>query len=227
MTDDSILKIMAVSLMGGQKSKAYAVFNGEQLVITSVLPIAGIFNAWRKPLVDEIVEKSGKGYAVIIEERTDLIAQHGTQYLLEDVEERSNLYEALDWYFALQDMGNLVVDDDAKRFLIRSGSEGQKVEKKQDEKGRSVYSIDWTAFGGGHRAILLCVVAAMTEPLSGRFLEAMFGNPAPDPDDYNPVRRMERLIKKRDIETHKALDRARAELAKKGKEYLHEHDDRH
>ena len=64
-----------------------------------------MFNVWRKPLVDEIIDKKSKGYAVIVEEKTDLIAQYSTQYLLEDIEERSNLYEALDWYFALQTWG--------------------------------------------------------------------------------------------------------------------------
>ena len=38
MSND-LLKIMTISLMGNQRSKAYAVFNGEQLVITAVLPI--------------------------------------------------------------------------------------------------------------------------------------------------------------------------------------------
>lgn len=210
--NDEILKIMTISLTGGQRSKAYAVFNGEQLVITAVLPILGMFNVWRKPLIDEIIDKKTKGYAVIVEEKTDLVAQHATQYLLEDIEERSNLYDALDWYFALQDLGNLITDDEAKRFLIRVGGEGQKVEKKQDEKGRTVYSVDWSSFTGGHRAILLCVVAAMTEPVSERFLEEMYGKPVSDPDDDNPVRRWTKLMAARDLEKGKALEEAREKI---------------
>jgi hypothetical protein len=214
MNTGEILKIMTISLMGTQRSKAYAVFNGEQLVISRVDPIAGMFAFWRKPIVDEIIDKKAKGYVVIVEEKTDLIAQYATQYLLEDIEERSNLYNALDWYFALQDMGNMIADDDAKRFLIRAGGEGQKVEKKQDEKGKPYYSIDWSSFTGGHRAILLCVVAAMTEPLSDRFIAAMFGKPVPEPEDNNPVRRWAKIFAAMDLGKGKALEEAREELAK-------------
>jgi len=211
---ENILKIMAISLMGNQRSKAYAVFNGEQLVVTAVLPISGTFNSWRQPLIDDIIDKKGKGYVVLIEEKTDLIAQHGTQYLLEDVEGKSNLHDALDWYFALQDMGNLIVPDELRKYLIRSGSEGQRVEKKQDDNGRPYYVIDWNAFHGGYRAVLLCVVAAMTEPISDRFIQAMFGDPLSDPDDLNPVRRWKRLIAEWDIKKGEKLREAREEMAR-------------
>jgi len=213
MRDGGILKILAISLMGTQRSKAYAVFNGEQLIISRVDVIAGMFGVWRKPIVDEIIDKKAKGYVVIVEEKTDLVAQYATQYLLEDIEGRSNLYDALDWYFALQDMGNLIADEAAARFLIRAGGEGQKVEKKQDEKGRPYYAIEWSSFTGGHRAILLCVVAAMTEPLSDRYIKAMFGEPAPEPEDSNPVRRWAKLIADRDLSKGKRLEEEREKKA--------------
>jgi hypothetical protein len=208
-----ILKIMTVSLMGNQKSKAYAVFNGEQLVITRVDMITGMFGLWRKPIVDEVIDKKKKGYVVLVEEKTDLVAQYATQYLLEDIEERSNLYDALDWYFAMQDMGNIIADDDAKRFLVRAGGEGQKIEKKQDDKGVPYYAIDWTAFHGGYRAVLLCVVAAMTEPLSERYIEAMFGEAVPDPEDANPVRRWTKVMAVRDLDKGMELEAERERLA--------------
>lgn len=214
MSED-ILKIMTISLMGHQKSKAYAVFNGEQLVITRVDTIAGPFGLWRKPIVDEIIDKKNKGYVVLVEEKTDLIAQHATQYLLEDIEGKSNLYDALDWYFALQDMSNLITDDDAKRYLIRVGGEGQKVEKKQDDKGQPFYVIDWNSFTGGHRAMLLCVVAAMTEPLSDRFIKAMFGEDSMEVKEDNPARRWQKLINERDLGKEKELEAARKDLAKR------------
>jgi len=213
MSEGGILKILAISLMGSQRSKAYAVFNGEQLIISRVDVIAGMFGVWRKPIVDEIIDKKAKGYVVIVEEKTDLIAQYATQYLLEDIEERSNLYDALDWYFALQDMGNLISDEAASRYLIRAGGEGQKVEKKQDEKGSPYYAIEWSSFTGGHRAILLCVVAAMTEPLSERYIAAMFGDPVPDPEDYNPVRRWTKLLAARDLSKGKKLEEEREKKA--------------
>jgi len=208
------LKIMGVSLMSTKKHKAYAVFNGEQLVFTNVVTIAtGMSSTWKKPLIEEIQQKKADGFAVIIEEKTDLVAQYGTQYLLEDIEGKSNLYDALDWYFALQDMGNLIMPTELGAYQIRSGLEGQRIEKKQDDKGRPYYDIDWNSFHGGYRAVLLCVVAAMTEPLSERFIEAMFGDPVPD--DYNPVRRWTKLIAGRDLEKGKRLEAEREELAAK------------
>ena len=114
--------------------------------------------------------------------------------------------------FRPADLGNLITDEEAKRFLIRVGGEGQKVEKKQDEKGRPFYSIDWPAFTGGHRAVLLCVVAAMAEPVSDRFLDAMYGKPSEEPEDNNPVRRWHRLIEKQDLERGKALDAMRGKV---------------
>jgi hypothetical protein len=55
MNTGEILKIMTISLMGTQRSKAYAVFNGEQLVISRVDPIAGMFAFWRKPIVNHVL----------------------------------------------------------------------------------------------------------------------------------------------------------------------------
>lgn len=214
MSDD-YLKIMGISLVSSKKHKAYAVFNGEQLVVTNVTPIAsGLLSVWKNPLIEEIIQKKADGFAVLVEEKTDLIAQYGTQYLLEDIEGKSNLYDALDWYFALQDMGNLIMPSELGAYQIRSGHEGQRIEKKQDEKGRPVYDVDWTTFHGGYRAVLLCVVAAMAEPLSERFLEAMWGKAAPEPEDENPVRRWVKLIAERDLAKGIVLEGAREKLAR-------------
>lgn len=204
-----ILKILAVSLMGNQKNKAYAVYNGEQLIITAVMTITGLFSSWRKPLIAEIEEKTAAGYVVLVEEMTDMISQHATKYLLEAVEGRSNLYDALDWYFALQDMGNLVVDEEVKRYVIRSGSEGQRIEKKQDDKGRTYYNIDWSAFHGGYRAVLLCVIAALQEPVNRRYLREMYGPERADREDTNPARRMRELLHQEDIRRGQAIEQSR------------------
>jgi hypothetical protein len=84
------------------------------------------------------------------------------------------LYHALDHYFSLQYMGNLIVDTAVEQFMFRIGSEGSKIEKKQDEKGRTVYSVDWASFSGGNKAVLMCVCAATFPPVSGVFLDRVF-----------------------------------------------------
>lgn len=172
-----ILKILAVSLADVSKYKAYAVFNGEQLIITHVTQLRGMFNTFRDDLIQEVKGRVDAGFAVLVEEKTDVVSQYATRYMLEakdDEDGRSHYFDALDWYFALLNTDSIIFHPECKQFLIRPGGEGQRVEKLQDEKGRTGYRVDWNNFNGGYRAMLLCVVAAMTEPLSARYLDAMY-----------------------------------------------------
>jgi hypothetical protein len=184
------IKIMAVSLAGLQKHKAYAVYDGEALIITHVARIQGLFGAWKDALIKEIEEKRAAGYVCVVEEKTDHIARYGSQFNLEDTDGetgRSNLYVALDWYFPMLEMGHIVVAKEFQQYLIRSGAEGQKIEKGQDEKGRPVYSINWGAVNTGHRSILLCVVGAMIEPVSDRYLDDMLDRWLAEKRHENPL----------------------------------------
>ncbi len=188
MTDEltpTALRIMAASLVVGQKYKAYAVFDGENLIVTQVEAIPWTDVLWKSNLIAEVKDRAEKGFAVLIEEKTDIIAKYATKYLLDDLwEGRTNFCDAMDWYFALQSTGNLLFHKSCDQYKIYTGGEGQKVEKKTDDKGRTIYHVDWNSFHAGYRAILLCVVAAMTEPVSRRYLEALFG---PDIEEKRPL----------------------------------------
>jgi hypothetical protein len=206
-----LLKILAICLMSSQKYKAYAVYNGEQLVIADVQPITGIFGLWRDPLIAEILQKKADGFVVIVEERTDNIAKYATQYLLEsasDGDSRTNLYETLDWYFAMHDVGNIVFNPSVQKFSISAGGEGSKVDKRQDEKGRTAYSVDWKAFHGGYRAVLLCVVAAMEEPVSERYLSEMFPASSVE-EETHPMFRLHNALRDDDLRRGRELEEAR------------------
>ncbi|MBF0121261.1 MAG: hypothetical protein HQK79_20700 [Desulfobacterales bacterium] len=202
------VKIFTASLGDPKKYKASAVYNGEQLIITQVALIGGTFISWKEPLVSEIIEKKEKGFACLIEDMTTYISQYATQYMLEDVSEghggryRNNYQDAFDWYFALHNMGNLLFHKDCTAFEIKHG-EAQKVEKTQDDKGRSIYKVDWSTFNGGHRAVLLCVVAAMIEPVSERYLEAMYGKEKIKEEEYDPWRTWKKITKDRDATERK------------------------
>ena len=205
------LKIMTISLVDGKKFKASAVYDGERLVIVDVRPITGIFSSWKGPLIDEIKKRTADGYAVIVEEVGDSISQYGTQYLLDeidDLEGKTRMQMLLDGYFEMEGIGALVISKDCAKFALKIGSEGGWIEKKNDEKGRPYYSIDWKRLTGAHRAILLCVVVAMHEPISERYLHAMWGRPDDDPAE-NPVYRWQSMIDARDLERGKELDRIR------------------
>ena len=209
MSTDS-LKIFTISLAAAKKFKSYAVYDGERLVITNVAPISGLFSSWKAPLIAEIEEKKEQGFVVVVEELGDSIAQYATKFLLEGVNEenRSNYYEALDWYFQLQDMDCLFLHPDCQQHALRAGGEGQKIEKKQDDKGRVFYAIDWKWFSGAHRAILLSVVAALYEPISERYLHAMWGDPKEEYEE-NPALRWKRLLDETTLERGKELERLR------------------
>ena len=187
-TPTPVLKILTVSLSDVSKYKAYAVFNGEQLIITHITQLRGMFSAWRDDLIQEVASRVDAGFAVLVEEKTEVVSQYGTRFMLEDKDDetgRSNVFDALDWYFALLNTDSIVFHPDCRQMMIRPGGEGQRVEKLQDEKGRTNYRVDWNNFHGGFRAMLLCVVAAMTEPLSARYLDAMYGPEAEEEERYN------------------------------------------
>ena len=170
------LKIFTASLMAARRFKAYAVYDGERLAITHILPIVGPFGLFKQQLIDEVQAKVADGFAVLIEEKTEHVSQFANRTNLEEVNEdagRSNIYMALDWYFPMLDVGNIIVAQEYQQFMIRTSGEGQKIEKKQDEKGRAIYSVNWSSINGGHRAMLLCVIAAMNEPVSQRYVEEM------------------------------------------------------
>lgn len=183
------LRILAVSIVSRQKYKAYAVYDGENLIVTQVDPIPSNDVAWKANLIAEVKDRAEKGFVVLVEERTEHIAKYGTQYLLDNVYDgRTNFCDAMDWYFSLQATGNLLFHKSCEQYRISSGGEGQKVEQKTDDKGRVIYHVDWNSFHSGYRAILLCVVAAMTEPMSGRYLNELFGPHIEEEKALDPLR---------------------------------------
>jgi hypothetical protein len=199
----SVIRIMAASLVSGQKYTAYAVFDGENLIVTQVELIPWADVAWKSKLIAEIKDRKEKGFIVLVEEKTDHISQHGTKYLLDELwEGRTNFCDAMDWYFALQATGNLIFHKSCDQYKLYTGGEGQRVEKKTDDRGRTVYHVEWSAFHSGYRAILLCVVAAMTEPVSRRYLNAMFGTHIED-EVVDPLRQFSAVTTGLDTEKAK------------------------
>ena len=180
----NLTHILTVSLESGKRYKAYGVYDGSKLAITHCIPITGSPSKWKSEVLKEIRNKSDAGFIVLVEDRTEVFCvSDASPFSFEDMSEgRSMLFHALDWYFAMLDMGQLIADPEVERFLIRGGAEGQKIEKLQDEKGRTVYKVDWAGINGGVKAVLMCVAGAMMQPLSDRFLEAMYG-PIDDDED--------------------------------------------
>lgn len=185
----NLLNIMAVSLESEKRYKAYGVFDGEKLAITHCIPIHGAVSLWRNDLLQEIRDRHKDGFVVLVEDRSEqYCVGDATSFSFDEViDSRSMLYHALDNYFSLLNLGNLIVDQSVERFIVRAGSDGAKIERKQDEKGRTVYSVDWTSFSGGHKAVLMCVCAATFRSLSDIFIDQMFEAKG-DPEETNHYR---------------------------------------
>ncbi len=199
-----IRKIMVISLAGRERSKAYAADNGEQLVIQKIVPIKGTFLAWKKELIDEIQERVANEFVVLVEEKTEHIAQYASQVDLEDIdpfESRINYYIALDWYFAMFNMGNIIMPSDGQQFTITP----QKVDPKQDETGRTKYNVNWEQFSSGHRCVLLTVLAAVQEPVSGRYMREMYG-PQEKWDLFDPLKSFRAITVELDKKLEKHWD---------------------
>lgn len=183
------LRIFAASLNAAIPHKAYAIFDGIRLIFADIQPLQGGFRAWSDDLIAEVKAKVESGFAVLIDEKTDYVSQFGSKFDFEEesAEGKVNLYTALDYYFAFQNAGNIILPDAVKRFTIRESH----AEKLQDEKGRTKYNIDWSAFNGGHRALLLCIMAVAMEPLSDRYLKEFigyFGEEIPINDGMGTIR---------------------------------------
>ncbi len=172
-----MLNLMAVSLESGKRHKAYAVYDGERIAITHCVPIVGPPSNWAAELLKEVADKVSNGFSVLVEDRTGTyVASDASQFDFEEViDGRSMLYHALDWYFSMLDLGQIITDPSVERYLIRAGGEGQKIDRLQDDRGRTIYKVDWSAMNGGVKAVLMCVCGAMMQPMSERYIDAMFG----------------------------------------------------
>lgn len=178
MPSESRKRIMTISLEGQQRAQAFAMWDGERLIVLELREIVGDPETWLPDMMKDIEDKVGSGWVVMVEDRTASFSSAATAFNFDEMGEngRTQLQEALDWYFSLDGRGAIILGDGMERYTIRRGGEGGIVDAATDEKGRLVYKIDWNRFGAGHKAMLMAVVGAVIEePLSERWLRAMRG----------------------------------------------------
>lgn len=211
--------IFAVSLDSEQKHRATAIlFDGARLVITHCMPITGSPEVWRPRLKEEIAEKAAHGFAVIVEDRADQYTPSGNPFSFEDVEDgRTFLQLTLEWWFSLKNSGNLVLDESVTRYDMRAEVENALINISTDEMGRIRYVPDWKRFHGGHKALLLCVAAAMMEdPYSDHYVEAMRGGfPSPPAGQKGIIERLCAVFQARDTARQEELEFHRSARGKR------------
>lgn len=200
-------KIMAVSLQGIDKYKAFATYDGERLIIIDIQKIAGPFGTWKGTLLHEIKTLAEKDYTVLVDEKTDHFAEHGHPTCLEDIGHngRVNFYNALDMYYQLSDMGHISIPDTCKRFRITEDS----AEKIFDEQGRIKYNINFDDFKAGQRTMLLCVLGAEYTPMGIAFLNKMYEGRMKSIEERNPLKTFLAITRDQDLAKEKAWDKIR------------------
>lgn len=169
-------QIFAVSLESERKYRAAALFADGRLAITHCREITGTPGMWRPSVLQEVQEKAEKGFVVLVEDRVGNFSPHATAFNFDNLEDdgRTTFQHCVDLYFSLWNMGNLILDPTVKAHALKFGGETGMLDPQHDEKGRVVYKVDWPNFGGGRRALLMCVAGAMLEePLSDRWMSAM------------------------------------------------------
>ena len=165
-------KILSIALESERKFRAHALYTDGVLVVTHCLPISGPPMEWKNKLLKDIVEKTEKGFAVIVEDRTHNFSPHAVSFNFDEIMDdgRTMLQHCLDWYYSLDAVGNLMLDRGVETHAIRKGDMAM-VNFGHDERGRLVYDVDWNRMTGGHKAILMCVAGAVMElPFSDRWL---------------------------------------------------------
>lgn len=191
-------KILTISLADRRKFKCYAAFNGEALIIYKLTEVGGLLKAWKKELIEEVKERQGQGFTVLVEERTDHIAPYGHRIMLEDKDEEEGRIQyamAFDWYFALDAIGGIHFPPEMEKYRVRDSY----VEKLADDQGRTKYNVNWDSITGAHRAVLLAVLAACHDRQSAEWVEAVYGYSAQQEDNDNPLKRWANIIKNRDM----------------------------
>jgi hypothetical protein len=183
-----MLKIFTVALDSPKKYMASATYTEGMLIIADCKPILGRGDTWKDKILRAIEKRSEQGFVILVEDRSQVFCVgDATPFSFEDIKEgRSMLFQSLDWYFSMLNMGQIVADKTVEPFMVRAGGEGQKIEQSQDDKGRTIYKVDWSSVKGGTKAVLMCVVGAVMQPFSEKYLNDLYGPLEEDPgDEFN------------------------------------------
>lgn len=172
--------ILALSFGVLNKSaKAIASYIDGNIIVTELQEIIDPPSRWLPDVLQEIEEKSAKDWVCLVEDKTASLRSSAILYNFDEMTEsgRTNLQVALDWYFAMQARGALILREDMQRYALRYGSDMSVIDLDTDERGRIRYRLQWANLTAGHRALLMCVAGAMQEePLSERWMRVMAGN---------------------------------------------------
>lgn len=209
---DGRKKILAISLEGTRRAQAVGMWDGANLILTELRDITGAPAQWLPTMLEDVRAKVASGWVVLVEDRTHSFPADAILYNFDAAgpDGRTNLQSALDWYFALDGRGSIILDPTMKRYALRMGNATDMIDVAHDEKGRLVYRVNWLEFSAGHRALLMCVAGAvMEDPLSEHWMRRFVGA-LPTPKKSRPIWPVFRVMAQ-DYETRRQRLEARVE----------------
>ncbi|MBQ7609127.1 MAG: hypothetical protein IJU76_14350 [Desulfovibrionaceae bacterium] len=162
-----------------KSARATASYIDGNIIVTEIQEIVAPPAEWLPDMLQEIEEKSEKGWVCLIEDKTASLKTSAILYDFDEIGEsrRTNLSVALDWYFSMQARGAIILREDMQRYVLKYGTDMSAVDLDDDDRGRIRYRLQWSHLTAGHRALLMCVAGAMMEePLSERWMRVMAGN---------------------------------------------------
>ena len=210
-----IKQILAIAFEGNRPAQGAALYDGESLYVRSLNEVNEDKYVFAEAIKQVIEEKSSEGWVVMVEDRTFSFPGRAVSWDFDATgpDGKINLHSCLDWYFSLSSRGQIAFEDQAKRHEIRLGGMTDWISRKHNERGQSLYSVDWTQFTGCHRALLMCVAGAvMEEPLSDRWMKAFLGHKRElkGPPVWPVFRAMRKMWKSRQEELEMEIERLEA-----------------
>lgn len=197
-------KILVACLSTRTPVLALAGWKDQLLHIISIKPLPTSRTALDAALIPELEANRSKGFDIVIDEAVPrLSVKHGRPARLSDVDPVSGrpvLVDALQGYNELKRQ---------KAITFPAGGESRYdipaslVDEERDTNGRYRYNVDWDALKPEAAALLLCVYAANSTPVSSDlYLSALMGALSPQKRPDSPASRFEAVTT--------GYDRARA-----------------
>lgn len=184
-------KILAITCEMGRPAQATAAWDGENLFIMEITEAGGDPYAWLVKAKSDIEKKAAAGWVVMVGDRTMSFPPPATCWDMNamTVDGKTNLHAALEMYFALQARSALIFEPHLKKYQIRLGGENDMAHMENDDRGRSIYRVNWSNFRDAHLALLMCVAGAtQEEPMSERWVKTFAGHlPEPKKPNIWPV----------------------------------------
>jgi len=149
-----VLRVFAMSLAGPEKCKAYAIYDGQNLVITHIQALTGEPDVLERNLLRETWRRQSEGFLCIGEALPEPLAYFARQFILDG----ENRDAALETYLCLAENGNIIVAPEYPEYMPQPGCH------IRTAQGEDI---------GVHRVILLCVAGSMISAFIDRITDEL------------------------------------------------------